>query len=229
MNSILSMYFCILVLATTPIIYSEADAHRDGCHRWHSCPSDSGSYTCGDIGYCSECPDNNYCKAGQPIRYEEPAKPVTKNPVLEKPVPKTEKKTEPKKIETKQSAKPELICDGKGMCITGIIQRVIDGDTLIIDKYTIRLSLANAPEKNQAGFKEATAFTSKLCKVGSYAIVDQDMRQKTDKYGRIIAKVICDGKNLNSELITNGYAGILKQYCVKSEYSWEDWAQKNGC
>ena len=26
-------------------------AHQSGCHRWHSCPSDSGSYTCGDLGY----------------------------------------------------------------------------------------------------------------------------------------------------------------------------------
>lgn len=33
-----------------------ADAHRDGCHRWHSCPSDSGSYICGDLGYDSGCP-----------------------------------------------------------------------------------------------------------------------------------------------------------------------------
>ena len=41
-------------------------AHRSGCHRWHSCPSDSGSYTCGDLGYCSQCPDNQYCLAGQP-------------------------------------------------------------------------------------------------------------------------------------------------------------------
>lgn len=30
-------------------------AHRDGCHRWHSCPSDTGSYVCGDLGYFSEC------------------------------------------------------------------------------------------------------------------------------------------------------------------------------
>ena len=34
---------------------SEAEAHQDGCHRWHSCPSDSGSYVCGDTGYASEC------------------------------------------------------------------------------------------------------------------------------------------------------------------------------
>src|SRR3954463_11677667 len=33
-----------------------ASAHRDGCHRWHSCPSDSGSYVCGDLGYTSGCP-----------------------------------------------------------------------------------------------------------------------------------------------------------------------------
>jgi hypothetical protein len=33
-----------------------AAAHRDGCHRWHSCPSDSGSYMCGDLGYDTYCP-----------------------------------------------------------------------------------------------------------------------------------------------------------------------------
>jgi hypothetical protein len=43
-----------------------AHAHRDGCHRWHSCLSDSGSYTCGDLGYCAECPDNLYCVNQQP-------------------------------------------------------------------------------------------------------------------------------------------------------------------
>src|SRR6266542_3326900 len=44
---------------TAPI----ADAHRSGCHRWHSCPSDTGSYTCGDLGYCSQCSDNAFCRS----------------------------------------------------------------------------------------------------------------------------------------------------------------------
>ena len=26
-------------------------AHRSGCHNLHSCPSDTGSYVCGDLGY----------------------------------------------------------------------------------------------------------------------------------------------------------------------------------
>src|SRR5438876_3624849 len=43
-----------------------AQAHRSGCHRWHSCPSDTGSYVCGDTGHCSACPDNQYCLTGQP-------------------------------------------------------------------------------------------------------------------------------------------------------------------
>jgi len=31
----------------------EASSHRSGNHRWHSCPSDRGTYVCGDQGYCS--------------------------------------------------------------------------------------------------------------------------------------------------------------------------------
>jgi hypothetical protein len=45
-----------------------AAAHRSGCHRWHSCPSDRGTYECGDLGYCSACPDNHYCLLGKPRR-----------------------------------------------------------------------------------------------------------------------------------------------------------------
>jgi len=45
---------------------STADAHRSGCHRWHSCPSDRGTYICGDTGHCSQCPNNQYCEVGRP-------------------------------------------------------------------------------------------------------------------------------------------------------------------
>lgn len=46
----------VACLGTTLLGAGPAQAHRDGCHRWHSCPSDSGSYVCGDLGYDSECP-----------------------------------------------------------------------------------------------------------------------------------------------------------------------------
>lgn len=43
----------VLLLGLFPV---QAQAHRNGCHRWHSCPSDSGSYVCGDLGYDTYCP-----------------------------------------------------------------------------------------------------------------------------------------------------------------------------
>lgn len=64
------LIFLISSIIFVPIL---VDAHQDGCHRWHSCPSDSGSYTCGDTGSCSECYDNSYCKDRQ-VRGLEPVK-----------------------------------------------------------------------------------------------------------------------------------------------------------
>jgi hypothetical protein len=46
----------IVMFFTLTLIPNSTDAHRSGCHRWHSCPSDSGSYDCGDLGYTSGCP-----------------------------------------------------------------------------------------------------------------------------------------------------------------------------
>lgn len=51
------LVFAISVLAAAGVAPVAAHAHRDGCHRWHSCPSDTGSYVCGDLGYDSECGD----------------------------------------------------------------------------------------------------------------------------------------------------------------------------
>ena len=39
---------------------SSAQAHRSGCHRWHSCESDRATYTCGDTGH------SNYCDTPTP-------------------------------------------------------------------------------------------------------------------------------------------------------------------
>jgi hypothetical protein len=62
------------------------EAHRSGCHRWHSCPSDTGSYVCGDSGYCSQCPDNQYCQGGEP-RSVLPPLPAPLPPPAPPPIP----------------------------------------------------------------------------------------------------------------------------------------------
>lgn len=49
----------VLLFSSAAVLFmllAPAQAHRSGCHRWHSCPSDTGSYVCGDLGYTSGCP-----------------------------------------------------------------------------------------------------------------------------------------------------------------------------
>jgi hypothetical protein len=53
----------LAVLSVTLVLLSglaahatTAEAHQSGCHRWHSCPSDTGSYVCGDLGYACQYP-----------------------------------------------------------------------------------------------------------------------------------------------------------------------------
>lgn len=114
---------------------------------------------------------------------------------------------------------------------TATVNRIIDGDTLEVKECSkhIRLALANTPEIDQSGWTEAVIFTSQLCKVNSKIIVEQDVGQPYDYYGRIVAVVFCQNKNLNAELILNNLAVIETQYCGRSEFATENWAWNNGC
>lgn len=120
-------------------------------------------------------------------------------------------------------------CSGTALCITDKITRIVDGDTIYTQNHKIRLALTNTPEKGKTGFSEASSFTGKICPVDSMMSIDQDDGQKTDTFGRMLAKVICSGKNLNAELLENNHASITKQYCSKSEFASESWAKKFGC
>ena len=111
----------------------------------------------------------------------------------------------------------------------GQITRVIDGDTLIIDLTTIRLSLVNSPERGELGYQEARDFASTVCPVGSNAEFIEDSWQQTDKYGRSLGLVFCNDMFLNELLLTNGHAEISTYFCDKSEFGTEDWAKAYGC
>ena len=205
----LSLVLLFVILASF-LFTQSVDAHKNDCHRSHSCPSDTGSYICGDYGSCSGCRDNQYCKNGVRVS-------ITGNQIS-------------KKITVPQrQVIPSGLCKGNALCYIGKIKKIKDGDTLVIDKYTIRLALANTPEYYQTGSSEATSFTQKLCPVGSIATVDQDDVQKLDTYGRVLAVVYCQGKNLNQQLLQNKHAKILKDFCRKSEFKNEPWAVANGC
>jgi len=111
----------------------------------------------------------------------------------------------------------------------GQITRVIDGDTLIIDQTTIRLSLVNSPERDERGYQEAKDFASTVCPVGANAEFYEDSWQPVDKYGRSVGLVYCNDMMLNELLLTNGHAEISTYYCDRSEFGSEGWARAYGC
>lgn len=125
--------------------------------------------------------------------------------------------------------KSKQTCKGKTICDTELVTKIVDGDTLYTKSYKIRLSLTNTPEKGDYGFSEATQFTANLCPLGSSITIDQDDLQPYDRYGRLVGKVFCGEKTLNSELLYNNHANILTSYCNTSEFSNESWAKEFGC
>jgi endonuclease YncB( thermonuclease family) len=117
---------------------------------------------------------------------------------------------------------------------TGTIAKVIDGDTVDIsttgdDGATerIRLVLVDAPEYLQPGYLEAKNFVMEIC-VGKNAQVDPDDKQDRS-YGRIVAVLYCNGKNVNADILDNDLASIYESFCAVSEFGNSDWAKRNGC
>lgn len=148
----------------------------------------------------------------------------TQNNVTIKSEKNNHKEDYPKEHEQRETLtlpKPTLSEDIE---LVGIVNYVVDGDTLDINDIRIRLSLVDTPERGYPGFKEAKEFVKKLC-LEENAEVDMDDNQRRGSFGREIGVVYCDGKNLNEELMKNDLAIIDTEFCDISEFSSEIWAK----
>ena len=95
--------------------------------------------------------------------------------------------------------------------------KVIDGDTLHINKNKIRLHAIDAPEKNQTCNKnskvwncgvESTKFLKEL--IGDKKI--ECITKGKDRYNRFIGICYKDNLDLNSEMVLNGWAIAYRYY-----------------
>ncbi|MDR0659204.1 MAG: thermonuclease family protein [Prevotellaceae bacterium] len=108
-------------------------------------------------------------------------------------------------------------------CINGLsggVVAVSNGDTftLLTDgnkQHKVRLHGVDCPEKNQAYGQKVKDFTSDLI-FGKDVVVEIT---DTDKYGRIVGITYVDGKVLNEELLSAGYAWHYKQYSDSEWYA----------
>ena len=108
---------------------------------------------------------------------------------------------------------------------TGKCTYVTDGDTIEVDGLgKIRMVGVNTPERGVEGYICSKRFVQKLC-LDREVSLDIDDDKNTDRYGRYLAVVIVDGKNLNEMLLKENLAEIM--YMPPSEfypYDWDDGA-----
>lgn len=90
----------------------------------------------------------------------------------------------------------------------GVVTRVVDGDTIEAGGQDVRLQGIDAPERDQPHGGRATAALKSL-------ILHRRVRlevQGADQYGRLIAVVYRDGRNINRWLVEQGHAWEYDRY-----------------
>lgn len=112
--------------------------------------------------------------------------------------------------------------------IVCLIIAISDGDTMKAncnnEQVTIRLAEIDAPERKQAfGAKSKQSLTD-LCLNKKAQIAEQSK----DRFGRIVARVNCSGKDANSEQVRHGMAWVYDRYVIdQSLYELQNSAQSS--
>ena len=108
-----------------------------------------------------------------------------------------------------------------------LVVGVGDGDTRTVlckgsEKMKIRLSEIDAPEKRQPFGSRSKLSLSNMCLQKKAKIKPQTK----DRYGRTVARVICDGVDANEEQVKRGMAWVYDKYVRdQSLYSIQDKAR----
>ena len=97
-----------------------------------------------------------------------------------------------------------------------IVERVIDGDTFVSGNNSIRLLGINSPERGENYHDEAKKFLEEM--ILNENVTLEYVGERQDKYGRIFAYVYFNEKNVNVNLVEQGFANYYF-YFGKDIYS----------
>ena len=95
--------------------------------------------------------------------------------------------------------------------------RIIDGDTIEINKEKIRFGGINSPERNETGYRLAK---DKLIEKIANNILTCVREKNKDKYRRTVAECFINGESLSSFMVKKGYACDYIYYS-KGKYAKE--------
>lgn len=105
---------------------------------------------------------------------------------------------------------------------SAVCTEVVDGDTIYLNNgKKVRFVGVNTPERGVEGYITSKNFVQKLC-LNKEVGLDIDNAKNNDKYGRTLAVVIVDGKNVNEMLLKEGLAEVM--YIPPSEFYPYNWA-----
>lgn len=92
---------------------------------------------------------------------------------------------------------------------------VVDGDTVHVDvrgqRRKVRMLRIDAPEMNEAGYREATRALIQRIPRGTRIELEYE-NERQDRHGRDLAYVFHRGENVNVEMVTGGYARFFDRY-----------------
>lgn len=114
--------------------------------------------------------------------------------------------------------------------LVGLVIAIADGDTLTVlnaDKEQVRVRLAeiDAPESGQAHGDRSRQSLIDLCRRADATVRVTD----TDRYGRTVGRITCNGVDANAEQVRRGMAWVYDQHVIDRRlYRLQDEARSAG-
>jgi len=113
---------------------------------------------------------------------------------------------------------------------TEVVERVIDGDTIVVEGKSVRLLGINAPERGEDFYEQAKEFLEMI--ILNKTVELKFSKEKYDKYNRKLAYLFYKEKNVNLELVDEGFANFYfpsgkDKYYDKFFRTWEKCIRMN--
>jgi len=113
---------------------------------------------------------------------------------------------------------------------TGVVERVIDGDTVVVNKTSVRLLGINSPEKGEIYYTEAKEFLEEL-------VLEKEVKlkfgkEKKDRYNRELRYLFVEEENINKKLVEKGLANFYFPerndffYYIEFRKAWKECLEK---
>jgi len=101
--------------------------------------------------------------------------------------------------------------------------RAVDGDTIVAESLCceswerVRLLCIDAPERGEPGFAESRDHLARLIAGEIFRLEHDPAHQTRDRWGRRLAYLLIDTRNINAEMIAAGHACLYLDYGGPSE------------